>query len=77
MNANSNSKRASYSGVILQMRLEDSQEFIGHEWIVHDQRDGSDARVEYENGRPVEAGNFKTAARIAEKRYPGADIRLV
>jgi len=70
-------KKNAYQDVILYLRLEDSEEFIGHEWIIHDPRDGSDARVEYPDGRPVEAGNFKTAARVASQRYPGADIRLV
>jgi len=64
-------------GVTLQLRLEDAEDFIGHEWMVHDPRDGSDTRVEYENGKEVEGGNYDTAMSRAKEMFPGANIQGV
>lgn len=58
-----------YQDVRLYLRLDDA------EWIIHDPRDASDTRVEYEDGRPVEADRFKAARRRAFETFPGADIR--
>lgn len=61
----------------LQLRLDDSEEFAGQEWYVHDPETTNDSRVLYADGRPVEPGNFKTADRIVRRQNPGRDVVLV
>lgn len=62
---------------VLQLRLEDDPDIRAMIWVIHDPITTDDCTVCYENGEPVEAGNYLKAQKIAEETYPDYIIERV